>query len=137
MSDTVRFTGQVDVTQYFPRIHVNVLTSLSESQPLSVLEAGAAAIPTVATDVGACREILYGRRDEHPALGDGGILTDVASPEQTAAAIGTLLRDRERRRRLGLAMQERVKRYYDLNVVDDAYATIYRRHMDAPSQQVA
>ena len=61
-----------------------------------MLEAGAAAIPTVATDVGACREILLGRRDEHPALGDGGILTDVASPEQTAAAIGALLRDHER-----------------------------------------
>ena len=34
-------------------------------------------------------------------------------------------------------MQERVKRYYDLDVVDDAYATIYRRHMNAPSQEVA
>lgn len=137
LSDIVRFTGQVDVAQHFPRIHVNVLTSVSESQPLSVLEAGAAAIPTVATDVGACREILLGRRDEQPALGDGGILTDVASPEQTAAAIGTLLRDHEQRRRFGRAMQERVKRYYDLNLVDDAYATIYRRHMDAPSREVA
>jgi polysaccharide biosynthesis protein PelF len=134
LSGTVRFTGQVDVAQYFPRIHVNVLTSVSESQPLSVLEAGAAAIPTVATDVGACREILLGRDDEHPALGDGGILTDVASPEQTAAAIGTLLRDQERRARFGRAMQERVRRYYDLDLVDDAYATIYRRHIDAPSQ---
>ena len=137
LADTVRFTGQVDVAQHFPRIHVNVLTSVSESQPLSVLEAGAAAIPTVATDVGACREILLGRADEHPPLGDGGILTDVASPEQTAAAIGVLLRDQDRRTRLGQAMQERVKRYYDLNIVGDAYATIYRRHIDAPSQQVA
>ena len=136
LSDTVRFTGQVDVTHYFPRIHVNVLTSVSESQPLSVLEAGAAAIPTVATDVGACREILFGRRDEVPALGDGGILTDVAAPEQTAAAIGALLRDHDRRQRLGLAMQERVKRYYDLNVVDAAYAQIYRRHMGVPPRRV-
>ena len=31
LAETVRFTGQVDVTQYFPRIHVNVLTSLSET----------------------------------------------------------------------------------------------------------
>jgi len=137
LADTVRFTGHVDVTQHFPRIHVNVLTSVSESQPLSVLEAGAAAIPTVATDVGACREILFGRRDEQPALGDGGILTDVASPAQTAAAIGALLGDEDRRRRLGLAMQERVKRYYDLDLVDNAYATIYRRHKDAPSRKVA
>jgi glycosyltransferase involved in cell wall biosynthesis len=137
LGDTVKFTGQVDVTQYFPRMHVNVLTSLSESQPLSVLEAGAAAVPTVATNVGACREILFGRDDEHPKLGDGGILTDVASAEQTAVAIGALLRDEGRRRRLGLTMQERVKRYYDLNAVDDAYATIYRRHMTAPARAVA
>jgi polysaccharide biosynthesis protein PelF len=137
LSDTVRFTGQVDVTAHFPRIHVNVLTSVSESQPLSVLEAGAAGIPTVATNVGACREMLLGRADEHPALGAGGILTDVASPEQTAAAMGELLKDRDRRERLGAVMQQRVRRYYDLPIVDDAYAGIYRQHMQAPSQRVA
>jgi len=137
LADRIRFTGQVDICEYFPRIHLNVLTSLSESQPLSVLEAGAAAIPTVATNVGACREILFGRSEEHPALGEGGVITDVASPEQTAAAIGELLRDAERRQRLGLVMQERVKRYYDLQMVDSAYARIYRRHMEAPAQQVA
>jgi glycosyltransferase involved in cell wall biosynthesis len=136
LADSVRFTGQVNVADYFPRIHVNVLTSLSESQPLSVLEAGAAAIPTVATNVGACREMLSGREDEFPALGDGGILTDVASPEQTAAAIGALLRDPQRRARYGRAMQERVRRYYDLNLVDEAYAAIYRRYKDAPSNPI-
>ena len=95
---------------YFPRIHVNVLTSLSESQPLSVLEAGAAGIPTVATDVGGCREILYGRHDEQPALGEGGILTDVASPEQTARAIGALSgRSRSPRSGWARAMQQRVQ----------------------------
>jgi len=136
LAEVVRFTGQVDVTEHLPHIHVNVLTSVSESQPLSVLEAGAAGIPTVATDVGACREMLFGRPDEHPALGDGGMLTDVASPAQTAAAIGALLRDRDRRQQLGGAMQERVKRYYDLDVVDDAYAAIYRRHRDAPARRI-
>lgn len=137
LSETVRFTGQVDVMQYFPQIHVNVLTSLSESQPLSVLEAGAAGIPTVASNVGSCREILFGRSDEHPALGPAGILTDVSSPEQTAAAIGELLSDPDRRRRMGRTMQQRVERYYDLALVDYAYATIYRRHMDALAQKVA
>jgi glycosyltransferase involved in cell wall biosynthesis len=137
LSDRIQFTGQVDIREFFPRIHINVLTSLSESQPLSVLEAGAAAIPTVATNVGACRELLFGRNDEHPALGAGGIVTDVASPEQTAGAIGELLRDPERRQRLGLVMQERVRCYYDLPLVDNAYARIYCRHMEAPEQQVA
>jgi glycosyltransferase involved in cell wall biosynthesis len=137
LGDTVRFTGQVDITEYLPRIHVNILTSLSESQPLSMLEAGAAAIPTVATNVGACREILAGRPDEFPALGDGGILTDVASPEQTAAAIGALLRDHGRRERYGRAMQQRVSHYYDHTLVDAAYAAIYGRHKEAASRPMA
>ena len=137
LADRIQFSGQVDIREYFPRIHVNVLTSVSESQPLSVLEAGAAAIPTVATDVGACREILFGRSDEHPALGAGGIITDVASPQQTAAGIRELLRNAELRERLGSVMQERVKRYYDLPVVDAAYAQIYRSHIEAAARQVA
>ena len=138
LAGTVRFTGQVDVTQYFPRIHVNVLTSVSESQPLSVLEAGAAAIPTVATDVGACREILLGRRRR----ASGARRRRHSHRRRLARA------DRGRHplaccvigsgaAHLGRAMQERVRRYYDLNVVDDAYATIYRRHIDAPSQRGA
>ena len=99
-----------------------------------MLEAGAAAVATVATNVGACREILTGRRDELPALGDGGILTDVASPEQTASAIAMLLRDPARRERYGRVMRERVKQHYDHDLVDAAYAAIYGRHKDAPSQ---
>jgi hypothetical protein len=34
-------------------------------------------------------------------------------------------------------MQERVKRYYDLPVVDAAYAHIYRRYIEAAARQVA
>ena len=137
LDDTVTFTGQIDVAAYFPRIHVNVLTSLSESQPLSVLEAGAAAIPTVATDVGACREILAGRRDETPPLGEGGVLTDVSSPNETAAAIASLLRDPARRERMGRTMQQRVRQYYDLALVDRAYGDIYRHHREASAVPAA
>jgi glycosyltransferase involved in cell wall biosynthesis len=137
LGQTVDFAGKVEVTKYLPRMHVNVLTSLSESQPLSVLEAGAAGIPTVATNVGACREILCGRQDEQPALGDGGILTDIASPEQTAHAIGRLLSEPALRRRMGRAMQSRVRSEYDLDIVDEAYWMIYHKYKDAPSRRAA
>jgi polysaccharide biosynthesis protein PelF len=137
ISATVNFAGKVDVTEYFPRMHVNVLTSLSESQPLCMLEAGAAGIPSVATNVGACREILFGRRNEQPALGDGGILTDVASPEQTAQAIAALLGNADRRQQLGRTMQARVERYYDLPVVDEAYAALYQRYKYAATRTAA
>src|ERR1700730_13804228 len=42
LSDPVPFPGQVDGPRHFPHIHANVVRSVSESQPLSVLEAGAA-----------------------------------------------------------------------------------------------
>ena len=62
LEDTLIFTGSVDVRDYFGIIDVLALTSLSEAQPLVILEAGAAGIPSVATDVGACREMITARR---------------------------------------------------------------------------
>lgn len=128
LADTVEFTGHVDAAAYFPRIHVNVLTSLSESQPLVLLEAGAAGIPSVATNVGCCSEILLGRRSESPALGEGGMLTDIASPGETARAMAALLGNPERRIQAGRVMRERVRLYYDIGLVDAAYADVYRSH---------
>jgi glycosyltransferase involved in cell wall biosynthesis len=136
LSHVVTFAGNVDVKQHFPYIHVNVLTSLSESQPLSLLEAGAAAIPSVATDVGSCREILFGRKDEVPALGAGGILTDVASPQETAQAISTLLSDAALRRRFGETMQQRVRAYYDIKIVDEAYGAIYDKYKNVATRRM-
>ncbi len=82
LEGTVEFLGAVDVARHFPDIHVAVLTSLSESQPLVLLEAGAAGVPFVATNVGSCREIIEGRSDESPRLGAGGIVTPrLTSPE--------------------------------------------------------
>ena len=72
LNGNLRFTGRVRLDDYLPRIDAIVLTSISEAQPLTVLEAGAAGIPSVVTDVGACRELILGRADEEPRLGPGG-----------------------------------------------------------------
>jgi glycosyltransferase involved in cell wall biosynthesis len=128
LNDTVHFTGMARIEDYLPQIHVNVLTSMSEAQPLAVLEAGAAGIPCVATDVGSCRAILLGRDDEDPRLGPGGIITDLVSPADTARAIETLLVDPAKREQYGRALRARVARYYDIDKVGQAYAELYRRY---------
>ena len=55
------------------------LTSISEAQPLVLLEAMAAGVPVLATDVGSCREIIEGATDEDKALGKAGEVVSIAS----------------------------------------------------------
>jgi polysaccharide biosynthesis protein PelF len=126
----VEFTGAVDIVQYLPRIHVVVLTSLSESQPLVVLEAGASGIPFVATNVGSCREVLEGRRDEIPPLGRGGIVTDVVDDRAIADAVEQLLRDPAMRRAYGQTLRARVQATYRSEQAAQAYRTLYAGHLD-------
>jgi len=134
LDDCVTFTGTVNILDYLSRIHVVALTSLSESQPLVVLEAGAAGIPFVATNVGSCREILEGRADETPALGPGGIITNLVAPGEIAAAIGELLASGDKRRRYGEALRERMRRYYTAEQAASSYRDLYRRLIEAPSR---
>ena len=129
----VEFTGGVNITQYMPDIHVVALTSLSESQPLVLLEAGAAGIPFVATNVGSCREIIEGRSDEVPNLGIGGIVVDLVSPEQTADALAVLLQDAGKRRVYGAALKARVTRYYSSESAANAYTELYADLIARPS----
>ena len=57
-----------------------------------ILEGSCAGIPVVATNVGACRELLVGISQEDQALGESGLVTPVVSPDATAGAIIQLWR---------------------------------------------
>src|SRR5437763_6873511 len=107
LASILRFTGSADVKKYYSQIDVLVLTSLSEGQPLVILEASCAGVPVIATDVGACRELLLGISHEDQALGASGIITPVASPQETARALVELWQDPQRRLRMGEAGQQR------------------------------
>jgi glycosyltransferase involved in cell wall biosynthesis len=129
LASVLRFTGSADVKKYYSQIDVLVLTSLSEGQPLVILEANCTGVPVVATDVGACRELLMGVSAEDQALGASGLITPVASPQQTAQAIIQLWRDEDLRLSMGRAGQERVKRYYRQEQLYSSYATLYQRYL--------
>lgn len=126
LGDNLRFAGRVKLDDWLPRLDAIALTSISEAQPLTILEAGAAGIPTVATDVGSCRELLLGRPDERPRLGPGGAVTPLASPEDTASELARLIADRDWRTRCSRAIQQRVALYYNKGVIDGIYGDLYR-----------
>ena len=125
------FTGRVNVLEWYRRLDVVVLTSLSEGLPFVILEANAAGIPVVATEVGACRELLNGRTPEDRALGSSGLVTPVASPAATATALEELSRQPGLCRNMGLAGRERVRRFYDLRDVMTQYQELYESFLYA------
>jgi glycosyltransferase involved in cell wall biosynthesis len=127
LEDTVALAGRVNVLEWLPKVQVMVLSSLSEAQPLTVLEAGAAGIPCVTTNVGSCREILHGMPDEDPACGIGGIVTDVVAPDQIAQGVIKLLRDEQLRQQMGANLKARVHHFYSSELSRDAYARLYGR----------
>ncbi len=129
LEERVRFTGKADMSEWYPRLDLVVLTSLSEAQPYVLLEANAAGVPVVATDVGACREMIEGSGPEDRVLGAGGIVTGVAHPEETAAAIVSLLADPDRWRKAAEAGGARARRYYDQDDLISRYLNLYERMM--------
>ncbi|MFK7739476.1 MAG: GT4 family glycosyltransferase PelF [Planctomycetota bacterium] len=125
LDDVVRFEGAVNVRQELVKCDVLLLTSISEAQPLVILEAGALGVPVVATDVGSCRELLEGRTAADRSIGTGGILTAIASPGEVACAVRELHDDGELRLRMGRSLQRRVRELYDESEMIGAYRSVY------------
>lgn len=129
---TLVFTGPVDVRQYFPKMDVFVLTSISEGQPLTILEAACAGVPTVTSDVGACRELCEGYSPEDRALGPSGLVTGVGHPRETADAILKLLRDERLRQEMIRNGVNRAERFYRQEAVLATYRELYQRWAASP-----
>jgi glycosyltransferase involved in cell wall biosynthesis len=137
LQDTVNFAGRVKLDEYLGRIDVVVLTSISEAQPLVVLEAGAVGIPSVTTDVGSCRELLLGRPNEDPPLGPGGDVTPLCNPSATAHSLTRLLTDSDWYDRCSRAIKERVRLYYNKKVVDRTYSQLYARYLEGEALRIS
>jgi glycosyltransferase involved in cell wall biosynthesis len=127
MTTQMTFVGSADVRQWLPRLDLIVLTSVSEAQPLVLLEAMAAGIPGVATRVGGCAELMEGGTASDRQRGPSGILTTVASPDATAAAICDMARHPARYQAMANAGIQRVESSYDETKLFDAYRGLYQQ----------
>jgi polysaccharide biosynthesis protein PelF len=125
LGERVTFHGRVNVVEWFPKLDVQVLTSISEGQPLVILEGYCSGLPCVASDVGSCRELLEGRTPQDQELGPAGIVTGVGNPEATGEAILEILLDPERHHAMTQAAWQRVRRYYDHDDMVSTYRAIY------------
>ena len=126
LQDVVTFTGKININDYLPRLDLMLLTSLSEAQPLVLLEAGAARVPCVTTDVGSCREIIEGAPDEEPNFGPGGRVVPVMDTQAIGHAIAELLSDEELRAQYGRNLCQRVETFFTSQKSADRYGALYR-----------
>lgn len=94
---------------------VVVLSSVVEGFPHSLVEAMFAERATVSTDVGAVREVIGGT----------GLVVPPRNPRGMAAACTALLRDPERRDRLGAAARERALELFTVEQNVRAFREIY------------
>jgi len=131
LGEKVVFHGRVDVVEWFKKVDIQVLTSISEGQPLVILEGFCSGLPCVASDVGSCRELLEGRTDEDRALGSAGLVTGIGNPEDTAQAIIAILQNPELHHSMSLAARARVKAYYDYDEMIHTYRSIYQSAMES------
>lgn len=121
----VRFEGRVDVKEYMKEIDIMLLTSISEGQPLAVLEGMAAGIPQVCTNVGSCKELLEGKAGDR--FGNAGLIVPIMNIKAIANAVVQLIKDEPLRISMGQSGQERVKNYYQKHIFLDEYRKIYKK----------
>lgn len=116
------FTGRIDVKDYLGRMDMTILTSISEGQPLTILESYAAHKPVIATDVGNCRGLIYGEGDD---FGEGGLLTHIMNIEEISQAILELANNPEKRIRMGENGYKRLMTKYRIEDMKKTYDKIY------------
>jgi glycosyltransferase involved in cell wall biosynthesis len=118
VKDSTTFWGPSDdVASYVAAADLFVLPSDSEGVPGVILEAGYLRRPTVAMDVGGVAECI---RD-----GETGVLVPSGELTRMAEAVQELLRDEERRLRMGSAARALVERDYLVDGIARRYRGFY------------
>ncbi len=126
LKDTIKFLGFQDISKILPQSGLLTLTSISEGMPLVILEGFAAGVPCVGTDVGSCKELIYGGENpEDIALGSAGVVCPIANAEALAKGYIELLSDEERWLEAQKVAIKRVNTFYTQELFLDTYQKVY------------
>ncbi|TYP68636.1 GT4 family glycosyltransferase PelF [Paenibacillus methanolicus] len=123
--DDIIFTGEVNIREYLARMEIILLSSVSEGMPLALLEAMAAAKPCVATDVGSCRELIWGHDD---GIGQSGFVVPVMHYDQMAASVIQLGKSRSLREQMGRNGLARAEKHYGREAFIAKYRALYQAY---------
>ncbi len=129
LQHVIEFTGRINVKEYYPKLDLNILSSISEGQPMVIQEAYAYGVPTVSTDVGGCREMIYGLSEEDRSLGQSGEVVPLGKPKLLAKAIIHILSNKDVWKAMSIASKERVSQFYREEDIIQRYHDFYQKLM--------
>ena len=127
LENHVKFLGFQNINDILPKMSLMTLSSISEGQPLVILEGYAAGVPVLSTDVGSCRELTEGRTEEDRALGSAGSIVPIANPRALADAAAELLSDEKRWYAAQASAIARVEKFYGEQTFLDNYRKLYQK----------
>jgi glycosyltransferase involved in cell wall biosynthesis len=117
LGEQVQFVGAKPARQAFSLGRLLVVPSRAESLPYIVLEAAAAGVPMIASQVGGIPEI-FGP--------DAGTLVAPGDPAALAQAISQAMQDRGARHSATLRLKTRLRALFSADVMTDAILAGYR-----------
>jgi len=127
LEETVELGGfHSEPARIYTEGDINILTSISEGFPYTVLEAMSCGRPVVATDVGGVREALEGF----------GVVCRPGDPADLAAGVIKLLQNDELRQTLGRKARNEVLARYRTSRSVDAYWEAYQRWAQVKADRV-
>jgi glycosyltransferase involved in cell wall biosynthesis len=121
IGDAVTFLGwvpNVELPPYYRAAAVSVIPSLEEGFGIPAAEAMGCEVAVVASDAGGLPEVVEN--------GVTGLVVPRGDSKALAEAIGSLLADPQRRRRMGQAGRERALRLFDWDRSAEQFEEIYR-----------
>ena len=127
ISDNTEFTGKTsEVKAHLSSFDVFAGSSIREGLPLAVLEAMAASLPVVTTDVGGNREAVID--------GETGILVPAGDHYALADALEGLYRDREKRVSMGRAGRARAEKHFSARGMVSETEKLYESLLEGASR---
>ena len=114
----IYLVGRVENTKkYLLGFDIFTLTSRTEALPYTVLEAGLAGLPVVASRIGGIPEIIESEKS--------GILVQVGDIEKISKSLKNLVLEPQKRANLGQALQQKVEQDFSLQKMISETEKIY------------
>lgn len=119
IEDHVHFLGhRTDVPALMPHFDVLLQASGYEGLPNSVMEAMAAGVPVVATDISGNRDLVIDN--------ETGFLVPLADRGEFAKRIQQILNDSELAEKLGQASKQRIAEHFSIEKMVHAHTALYQ-----------